>query len=381
MSGISFNEVPSNARVPGVYIEIDNSLANNAEELQRVLLVGLAGTGGDTGENVVVGITTPTAAADRFGADSQIYKMAEWFYKQNIALPMSAVATNETTPDVASALAATGDQQYHHIVSAFNDATGVNSLADFLSARYEALQQIPGIGYIAKQDTHANLVTYGEGFNSPFINVMPVNALNDVTGTALTEPELAAAWAGQISLSLSIDPARPLQTLKLDGVYSGASSEWIWSERNLLLYSGISTYRSNDAGEVFIERPITTYKLNAAGVADDSYLDITVPATAMYIRAKQRSRILSKYARHKLAADGTRFAPGQAVVTPSLIKAELMALYTDLEYKAIVQDFDGYKVTLFVELDADNPSRINVQDSPKFVNGMIIYAGKIQFRK
>ncbi|MBN2605991.1 MAG: phage tail sheath subtilisin-like domain-containing protein [Thiotrichales bacterium] len=378
---ISFNEVPVNARVPGVYIEIDNSLANNAEELQRVLIVGLAGTGGDTSENVVVAITTPTAASDRFGSDSQIYKMAEWFYKQNIALPMYAVATNATTPDVAAALAATGDQQYHHIVSAFNDAVGVNALADFLSARYEALQQIPGLGYVAKQDTHANLVTYGEGFNSPFINVMPVNALNDVTGAALTEPELAAAWAGQISLSLSIDPARPLQTLKLDGVYTGASSEWIWSERNLLLYSGISTYRSNDAGEVFIERPITTYKVNAAGVDDDSYLDITVPATAMYIRAKQRSRILSKYARHKLAADGTRFAPGQAVVTPSIIKAELMALYTDLEYKAIVQDFPGYKASLIVELDADNPSRINVLDSPKFVNGMIIYAGKIQYRK
>lgn len=378
---ISFNEVPANARVPGVYIEIDNSLANNAEDLQRVLIVGLAGTGGDTNENTVVPVTTPETAADRFGADSQIYKMVTWFYKQNIALPMYGVATNETTPDVASALAATGDQQYHHIVSAFNDDVSVNSLADFLDARYHALQQIPGLGYIAKQDTHSNLVTYGEGFNSPFICVMPVNSLNDVNGDALSEPELAAAWAGQIAGSLAIDPARPLQTLQLDGVYSGASSEWIWSERNLLLYSGISTYRSNDAGQVFIERPITTYKENAAGTADDSYLDITVPATAMYFRAKQRSRILSKYARHKLAEDGTRFAPGQAVVTPSIIKAELMALYTDLEYKAIVQDFEGYKSAMVVELDPDNPSRINVLDSPKFVNGMIIYAGKVQFRK
>jgi phage tail sheath gpL-like len=69
------------------------------------------------------------------------------------------------------------------------------------------------------------------------------------------------------------------------------------------------------------------------------------------------------------------------VVTPAIIKAELLSLYTELEYRAIVQDFEGYAKTMFVELDATNPSRINVQDSPQFVNGLIIYAGKIQFRK
>ncbi len=381
MSGISFNEIPSNVRVPGVYIEIDNSLANNAEELQRVLIIGTLGTGGDTAENIVAATITKEVAGDRFGVDSDIYTMVDWFTRQNISLPVYAVATNATTPDVAAALAATGDQQYHHIVSAFNDTVGVNSLADFLQTRYEALQQIPGLAYIAKAGIHADLTTYGDGFNSPFISVMGVNSLVDVANVALTEPALTAAWAGQISKSLSIDPARPLQTLQLKGVYTDSASEFIWQERNLLLFSGISTYRTNDARQVFIERPITTYNLNAAGVADDSYLDITVPAIAMYIRAKQRSRILSKYGRHKLAADGTKFAPGQAVVTPSVIKAELLSLYLELEYKAIVQDFDGYNTSMFIELDADNPSRINVLDSPKFVNGMIIYAGKIQFRK
>ncbi len=380
-ASISFNEVPANVRVPGVYIEIDNSLANNAEDLQRVLLIGRKATSSATGNNTVKLITTPDTAAELFGNNSQIHKMAIAFYNQNKSLPMYAVTTDSSTPNVGAALAATGDDQYHHIISAFNGSAEVTALAEFLQERYHALQQIPGLAYIARKATHAALVTYGSGFNSPFISVFGVNSLIDSTGAVVSEAELAAAWGGRISDSLAIDPARPLQTLPMNKVYANASPEWAYSERNLLLYSGIGTYRSNTAKQALIERPITLYKENNAGAADDSYLDITVPATAMYYRAKQRSKILSKFPRHKLASDSTKFAQGQAVVTPSLIKAELLALYRELEYKAIVQDFDGYKNSLVVGLDMDNPSRINIQDSPKFVNGMIIYAGKIQFRK
>jgi phage tail sheath gpL-like len=380
---ISFNEVPANVRVPGVYIEIDNSLANSAEDLQRVLIVGAPGTGGDTAVNTVVLTINPEAAAKHFGTDSQIHKMVTAFYEQNISLPMYSVSPEEADGsfDIATALAATGDHQYHHIVSAFNDETNVRALADFLQGRYHALQQIPGLGYIAKKATHSALVTYGELFNSPFIVPMSVDTLGDAGGNDLTEAQLASAWAGQISGSLAIDPCRPLKTLPLNKIYSKSITEWDYSERNLLLYSGIGTYNTNNAKQVFIERPITTYKVNVAGTADDSYLDATVPATAMYFRQKQRSRILSKYPRHKLAKDGSKFSPGQAVVTPGIIKGELLALYRELELNAIVQDFDGYKDSLIVELDPDNKSRINILDSPQFVNGMLIYAGKVQFRK
>ena len=306
-------------------------------------------------------------------------KWLAWFYKQDITLPMYSVAVDVN--DVALALAATGDQQFHHIVSAYNDEAGVRALGDFLQARYHALQQIPGLGYIAKKSTHGELVTYGQLFNNPFIVPMPINHIGDADGNDLSEAELAASWAGTIAPSLAIDPCRPLNTLAINGIYSKATSEWDYSERNLLLYSGVGTYKTNNAKQVFVERPITTYKENAAGTADDSYLDATVPATAMYFRQKQRARILSKYPRHKLAKDGSRFSPGQAVATPAIIKGELLALYRELELKAIVQDFDGYKDSLIVELDADNKSRINILDSPQFVNGMLIYAGKVQFRK
>lgn len=365
---ISFNEVPANARVPGVYIEIDNSLANTAEDLQRILIIAPG--------RVAMPVVLPTTLHDAFkewGEDSIAYKMVQAISNQSKALPIDTVIANDN--DISAALASVGDTQYHYIFSSFNDVANINRLADFLKDRYHALQQIPGLGFVARKGTHAQVVDFAKQFNSPFISIVAINDLSD------TIEEQMSAYYAQCANSLAIDPARPLQTLQLNKVKTRANTEWGYSERNLLLYSGISTYRTNNAKDVFIERPITTYRENNAGVADDSYLDITTIATAMFFRQKQRSHILSKYSRYKLAKDVANFAQGQAVITPKLAKAELLSLYRDLEERGIVQNFSSYKNSVIIEIDKTNPTRLNVQDSPVFVNGLQIYAGKIQFRK
>lgn len=380
---ISFAEVPSNARVPGCYIEIDNSLANNAEQQQTVLVIGdaLVGEGvtTKTTANQVVLCMNEKAGIAEFGANSEIASMMAYLDKQEITLPIYAVSVADA--DLMSALASLGDTQYHHIICALNDETSIRDLGEFLMARYGAMQMIPGIAYVPKKGAHADLITFANQSNCPLISFMPVNALGNSANEPITEAQALAAWAGQIAKSLANDPCRPLQTLPVNGVYSIALSEFDWPERNLLLHEGMSTYTVTSTGAVQVERAVTAYTENASGVADDSYLDVMTPATAMYFREKQRSLILSKYGRHKLAKDGTSFAPGQVIATPSMIKGELLSLYKSLELKGIVQDFDGYKKSLKVMLDESNKVRLNYIDSPQFVNGLIIVAGKIQFRK
>lgn len=379
---ISFSEVPTNIRVPGCFIEIDNSLANSAEDQQVILAIGHAIAGAKAGPNTVKLCMDETLAAAYFGkegATSEIVEMVKYFRKQDQVMPIYAVSVD--SGDITSALAALGDVQYHHILCSLNDERTIRELGELLEERYDAMNQIPGLAYIPKKGTHAELVTFAPVSNCPLISFMPINQFCDSTNKALSDAAAIGAWVGQIAPSLAIDPCRPLQTLKLNGVYSKAASEWTFAERNMLLYEGISTFTVSSAKEVMVERPITAYTQNAAGIADNSYLDVMTPATAMYFRQKQHSRILSKYARHKLAKDGTKFARGQAIVTPSMLKTELLALYRELEYNGIVQDFDGYKKSLIVELDDKNKQRANYQDSPQFVNGLIITAGKVQFRK
>ncbi|PTO90743.1 phage tail protein [Vibrio sp. 10N.286.48.B8] len=376
---IGFAEVPSTARVPGVYIEIDNSLANSAEDLQVILAIGNAVSDATVAPNKVTLCMDETIAAASFGANSDIVEMITYFRKQDKTMPIFAVSVEDS--DTASALAALGDVQYHHIMCSLNDSTTIRELGTFLEERYGALEQVPGIAYLPKKGTHAELITFAPTSNCALINFLPINNLGDSAEAPLSDAAAIGAWVGQIAPSLAIDPCRPLQTLKLNGVYSLAAQEWDWAERNLFLYEGLSTYTVNSANEVLIERAVTAYTENAAGVTDNSYLDVMTPATAMYFRQKQRSLILSVYPRHKVAKDGTKFAKGQPIVTPTMFKAKLLTLYRDLEYQGIVQDFDGYKKSLIVELDETNKQRVNYQDSPQFVNGLIIVAGKIQFRK
>ncbi|MFA0155401.1 phage tail sheath subtilisin-like domain-containing protein [Vibrio sp. 10N.261.46.A3] len=379
---VSFNEVPSNLRVPGCYIEIDHSLANSATTQQILLVIGNAVTEAKAAPNTVVLCMDETIAAAEFSKDgtrSEIEDAITYFRKQDEVMPIYAISV--AAGDITSALAALGDVQYHHIICTLNDEATVRELGELLEERYDAMNQIPALAYIPHKGTHAEQITFGEKSNCHLISFLPVNQLCNADNEDLSNAAAIGAWVGQIAPSLATDPCRPLQTLVMNGVYSNADSEWTLAERNMLLHEGMSTYVVNTAKQAIVERPITAYTENSAGVADNGYLDVMTPATAMYFREQQRTRILSKYGRHKLAKDGTKFAAGQAIVTPSMLASELLVLYRELELRGIAQDFAGYKKSLIVELDESNKQRANYQDSPQFVNGLIITAGKIQFRK
>ncbi|WP_318192776.1 phage tail sheath C-terminal domain-containing protein, partial [Pseudomonas fluorescens] len=116
------------------------------------------------------------------------------------------------------------------------------------------------------------------------------------------------------------------------------------------------------------------------GAADDSYLQIETLFLLMYVLRAQRSLVTSKYSRVKLAADGTRFAPGSAIVTPSIIKADLIAQYGTLEYAGFVQDSKTFAQELIVEQNATNPNRVDVLWPGTLINQLRIFALLAQFR-
>ena len=151
-----------------------------------------------------------------------------------------------------------------------------------------------------------------------------------------------------------------MQTLALPGVIPPALPDrWTMEERNVLLHDGIATFMVQSGDVVAIERQVTMYQTNVWNMPDPSYLDVNTPATLGYIRYATRARILPKFPRHKLASDGTRFGPGQAIVTPSVIRGELLALYRELEEAGIVENFDQYKADLIVERNKDDRNRVD----------------------
>ncbi|QBH96786.1 phage tail protein [Limnobaculum zhutongyuii] len=285
--------------------------------------------------------------------------------------PMSGATGN---PDLAPTIAAFGEAWWQFVVNPFTDTANLDLLAAEFVSRWGGMRQIDSTCFQAFRGTHAQTSTFGTARNDYLLSTVGTNIA----------PEPPYIWAAVLAAvavgSLSIDPARPLQTLTLPGLKPPVTSaRWTLNERNLHLYDGISTYTVDAGGYVQIERCITMYRLNKYGSPDPSYLDVETIATLSYIRYAIRTRITQKFPRHKLAENGTRFGPGQAMVTPAIITDELLALFTELEERGLVENFEAYKSTLIVERSTTDRNRINVRSNEDLVNQFRIYAHAIQY--
>lgn len=291
-----------------------------------------------------------------------------------VGCTISPMAGGVGNPDLGAAIVAFGDTWWNYLVNPFTDTANLDLLRDELLTRWGPLRQIDGICWMGYRGTHAKTSTFGISRNDHLFSTTG-------TGIAPQPPYLwASAIAGVAVGSLNIDPARPLQTLQLPGILPpSAGDRWELNERNLLLYDGVSTYSVAAGGVVQIERQITMYRVNSYGDPDPSYLDVETIATLSYLRYSTRTRITQKFPRHKLASDGIRVSPGQAIATPAIVKTELLALFTEHEWSGLVEGFDEYKKSLLVERDANDRNRLNVRDNPDLVNQFRIYAQAIQF--
>ena len=212
---------------------------------------------------------------------------------------------------MADAIAALSDQQYDYIVMPYTDAANLTAMEDELKSRWGPLKQIEGICFTAVSGTSAELSTLGNSRNSQFVTILG-------TGKSPTwAPFCAGKYAALAANYFNLDAARPLQTLHLVGMLAPSQSErFDQSERNVLLYDGISTFVVDAGGKCLVERSITTYQENAFGAEDPSYLDVNTMTTLAFIRVQVRTRISQVYPRHKLADDDAYVAPGQAIVRP-----------------------------------------------------------------
>ncbi|MFC3674660.1 phage tail sheath subtilisin-like domain-containing protein [Ferrovibrio xuzhouensis] len=281
-------------------------------------------------------------------------------------------------PDLTAAIAAMGDEPYDYIAVPWTDAASLDALKAEMNdatGRWSPLRMIYGHVFAAKVASHASLVTLGTGRNDPHATIF------GFYNTPTPGYEIAASATAVAARSLNIDPARPLQTLPLTGVLQPPSgSRFTLQERNILAYGGIATLMVS-GGYVRLERVITTYQKNAYDQTDPSFLNVTTVANLAYIVRFLRQRITQKFGRHKLAADGTAFGAGDAVVTPKVIRAELIAAYVELIGLGLVENLAAFTANLIVEINQNDPSRLDVLFAPDLVNELNIVALLVQFRQ
>lgn len=302
------------------------------------------------------------------------YFMGEVLPK-GLAVAIVAMASGTQNPDITTALAAVADDQYYTIINPWADAANMAIFEAEMSNRWGPMQQKTGHGFSAYRGTFSALTTYGAARNSVHTSV--IGAHQSPTPTWVW----AAVWGAIVEYYGAIDPARPFQTLQLPNILPPTEDfRFTRAERDLLLRDGISTFTVGPDNSVFIERVITTYQLNTFGVEDTSFLDLETKWTVDYIRYAVRARIALRFPRYKLANDGTNYAPGQAIVTPKTIRGELLALFKEMEYSGLVENFDQYKADLLVVRSTSDPNRVNAVIPPDVINQFRVFAAAVQFR-
>jgi phage tail sheath gpL-like len=284
-----------------------------------------------------------------------------------------AMASGKTNPDIDDAFAAIGDEQYHTIIQPWTDSTNLAAIYTEMQRRWSAIVKKEGHCFTAAAGSHADLSTLGDGVNDECLTIMGMQ------GSPSTPWAMAAA-VGAVD-AYEVDPARPRQTLALTGILAPAKeARYTLSECNIHLNDGISTFYVDDNGVCRIQRLITTYQTNVSGVDDISYLNVETMRTIAYLRYSTRVRIALRYPRHKLADDGTEIAPGQAIVTPKVLRAEMIALFIQWMEVGLVENLAQFKRDLIVERNTSDPDRVDAIIPPDVINQFRVFAASLQFR-
>ena len=302
-----------------------------------------------------------------------------------VGMVLTLPATGQLTggagiPIYDTAIANLGEQEFEYVALPHTDSTTLLAweteygFSD--TGRWGWMRQHFGHLFASKRDTYANLITFGQSRNQGVTSVMAVE---------LTSPspqiEWTAAYCAKAARALLNDPARPLQTLSLNRILPAPINDlFIWQELNSMAQNGLATQKKGSDNQPMIARESTTYRLNLYSQPDDAYELVTTLATLARLLRNQRHAITSKFPRHKLADDGTRFGPGQAIVTPNIIRAELVAQYRIDEFNGLVENVREFKNHLIVERDPNDPNRVNVLYPPDLVNQLRIFAVLAQFR-
>lgn len=302
-----------------------------------------------------------------------------------IGLLMTLPATGFLTggvgvPDFDAGISALGEKNFEYVALPYTDSTSLNAWE--LEYGFEDVgrwgwrRQLYGHIFSAKRANYSDLIVFGNTRN---------NGVTSIMGVEMSSPspiyDWVAAYTAKAQRALINDPARPLQTLSLNTIkLAPLQDRFDTIELNSLAENGIATQKAGSDNQPMISRETTTYQLNLYGYQDDAYELVTTLATLARLIRNQRQAITSKFPRVKLADDGTRFGPGQAIVTPGIIKGELIAEYVQDMWVGLVENLQAFKANLLVERDPNDPNRINVLYGPDLINQLRVFAVLAQFR-
>lgn len=359
---ISFDTIPSSIRKPGVYMEFNLRMAvrNLPTNAQSICLVVPLGADATAEPLVPAQVYDATDAQTQFGpVAGEMVAALLAAYRYAAVSCVGVAVTGSDEPDISAALAATALGGYTILVPAWFSQAAMTALRTHINTYTDSIEQQSILGVGAVTSTISAATALAASLNSGAISL----AL--LPGTSSSARQVAAAYAAMIASEE--DPARPLNTLVLAGIAVPAVAKRLGrTEQETCLKNGVTPLEIGAGDVVQIVRAVSTYTKSAAGADDVSLLDLTTIRTLYYVRQACRDRIRLRFPRDKLSNR-----------TPAAVRGELLDVLKKLEDLEIVEAVDDNADGLVVERSGQDVSRLNASIPADVVNGLHVFAGRI----
>jgi phage tail sheath gpL-like len=300
-----------------------------------------------------------TLTARNKGAAGNLIPVSVTSAVDGVTVAATVMKNGAVDPDITTALAAVFADGHHIICTPYASQTSLTILRQHLNAVSHALEQRGAVGVVGSTGTLAAATTLAGLINSGRITMAVA------PGSVSLPCELAAAYAAIIAFEE--DPARPLNTLALTGIDPPPFKQRLSRmEQETALWNGVTPFEVGPGEVVQIVRAITTYTRDPQGVDDIALLDLTTIRTLDYVRKACRERIALRFPREKLSSR-----------TPPKVRSELIDVLKKLEELEIVEEVKANLDGLICERDSQDPNRLNAKIPCDVVNGLHVFAGRI----
>jgi phage tail sheath gpL-like len=268
------------------------------------------------------------------------------------------LAGGQTDPSLAAALTAIFAAGHTLLVTSLADAANLALLRNHAAQVSGPLEQREATVIWGNTGSLSTATTQAGTLNFEWASVAWFR------GTASGPWEVAAAYAAIISSES--DPANPLNDLIMPGLNIPLKSAWpIRSEQEIALNNGVTPIYIGPGQNAQIVRAVSTRTLDAAGIRDETLLDITTMRTLGAVRRVSRAAVT------KL---------GVKKITPRnllRIRSALLVALIQMEKLEWVKNVEQNKPSLLVEIDLSNPKQVNARIPADIVDGLHIFGAVI----
>lgn len=285
-----------------------------------------------------------------------------------LSFTVGAFASGATDPVLTNAIAAMGDDGYDTIICPWAGSTELTAVATEVRSRWGWNRALYGHVFSAKDDTPANLITFGLTRNDPEVTVL---GYDDSLSPAW---DWAAAYGGAVGGALRERPNRSAGTLELKGIIPPsvtANGRPPVLTRNNILKAGIATAIVVNS-RVVVESAVTTYRVDTFGNADASWRKTETRFLYARITREQKARLVAAFFEAPLGLDGRLYDEDEVVATPLAVRGLLVGIYREQAQRVWVDGSEAslakFESELKVEPDDNDKDRLNIIHPPDLIN-------------